>query len=307
MTTFANAIAVNKTLTSLNLSGNHVGPDLADALLATVDKSSTLAILNLENNDICSLRIGEFSGNALAHVCRALAPNASHIRELNLAGNNIQAAGVEMLLATQGLENIEVLNLSRNGLGDAGAAIAIFAAQLPNIHTLDLSNNGIVDATPLSVLAKGTASLRTLNVAHNVLGDGPLDSFTTFIDAVANRNQLVSLDISGNELGGKHTGCLAFLSHTATPPFETLLLQQNPSIPLEDIIKIIQGLARNTSIRTVKFTSQEGDHEPILAALDAMLQQNKVICDLDAGLSVDLIEEDAVENIKQRLLMNALR
>ena len=307
MNSFAAAIAANKTLVHLNISGNHLGPDLADLLLATIDKAPALTILNVENNDMCGARVGDFNGKALAHIARALTPSTSNIRELNLAGNNIQGSGAELLIATKGLQQVEILNLGRNGLGDAGAAIAAFAAQLPRLHTLDLSNNGIVDAAPLATLAKVTNSIQHLNLAHNLLGDGSLDSFVAFIDAVANRPQIVSLNLSANELVDAHTKSIAFLCHTATPPFEGLNLQQNPMIPLEDIIKLIQALARNTSIKAFKITSQEGDHEPILAALDAMLQQNKVLCDIDVGLSVELIEEGAVESVKQRLLLNALR
>lgn len=312
MLQFAAALASNQTLTSLNIAGNHLGPELAADFLSTITQAAgRLKTLDLESNEICGLHHGEFHDSAIRSIAQALATETCAISNLNLSGNHVQASGIQALLEVgpAALHSVEELNLSRNGLGDEG--LSLLARQLPfleRLTTVFLSHNTLFDPTPLTHALRTSPSIRNVHLDHNLLGDCKSNtSLVDLIDVIGNKPQYESLDLSCNELRDEHAKALAYLCHTATPPFRSLLLQGNPAITIDETIKMVQALARNTSIRVFKCSAQEGDHLPLIQAIQQALIQNKTLEDVDVGLSLDVVDErDIIADIKRQLLQNAL-
>lgn len=313
MLQFAAALRENQSLTSLNIAGNHLGPELAADFLSTItDVAGRLRSINLESNELCGGHIGEYDDRAIRSLALALGTVGCGLQDVNLAGNYIQPQGVHTLV-TAGeypLHSVTKLNLSRNGLSDAG--VNLLGTCVPNLGMLtelNLSHNYILDPTPLTLALRTNPSIRHVHLSHNLLGDcSANNSLVELIDVIGGKPQYETLDLSFNELRDDHAKALAYLCHTATPPFRTLLLQGNPAISIDETIKMLQALARNTSIRAFRTTAQDqGDHLILLQCIQQTLMQNKTLEDVDVGLSLDVLDElTLIAGIKQQLLQNAL-
>lgn len=313
MLQFASALRENTSLTSLNVAGNHLGPELAADFLSTIaEVAGRLRSINLESNELCGGHLGEYDDRAISCLAAALGSEACALQDVNLAGNYIQALGMQTLTTTgtYPLHSVTTLNLSRNGLGDDG--VALLGNCLPNLGMLtdiNLAHNNILDPTPLTMALRTNPSIRHVQLSHNLLGDCKTNnSLVELIDVIGGKPQYETLDLSYNELRDDHAKALAYLCHTATPPFQTMLLQGNPSISIDETIKMLQALARNTSIRVFKTTAQDqGDHLVLLQCIQQTLMQNKTLEDIDVGLSLDVLDEQVlISEIKQQLLQNAL-
>lgn len=308
MMSFASALASNQSLFHLNLAGNHLGSELAGDLLSTLampNVLSRLTCLNLESNEI----FGE-SDRAVRAVGAALGSPDCGIVDLNLAGNNLHPNGLQLMIEAGGstvFHSLFSLNLSRNYLGDDG--LTLLCGQLLNdrLCELHLDGNQIVNPAPLTRVLRATNSLRHVYLARNLLGDcAHSQALIDLIDAIGNRAQFESLDLSHNQLTSAHAKALAYLCHTATSPFTTLLLQNNPSVSIDEIIKMLQALLHNTSLRVFKASAPEGDHLPILTTLHQTLIKNRNLVEVDCGLSLDLAEEPLTAEVQTMLLRNAL-
>jgi Ran GTPase-activating protein (RanGAP) involved in mRNA processing and transport len=308
MQSFAAALAANKSLKSLAIGQNHMGPDLGELLLSSVD-ATRLEELCIEGNDICGYCLGEFDGKALFCLARFLAFPQCPLKRLFISGNNIQQRGVDILLADpNAMHSLEVLDISRSRLCDGGiSALSQRIGDLPRLHTIDLSYNDFSDPSPIARALRVTDSIEHVTLEGNYIGDCPSpDALITLIDSISSRKQVRSLNVNRNELNDDHARALAFFCHTATPPFSRLYAQHNPAISLPETIKMLQALSRNVAIEVLKVTAQEGDHFAVLEALLGVLENNSHLKDVDCGLSLDVLDDNAVKKIQQKLLQNAL-
>jgi len=129
---------------------------------------------------------GWFTSNSLAEV---LAVGMPRLRELDLSGCDLGAAGAE-LLANQETDlgasfpdyvapppfapgQLRVLVLAATQLGDAGARLLFAADHLSELETLDLTQCRMTDPETLTALRDAPAmrALRRLGLAGNALGD----------------------------------------------------------------------------------------------------------------------------------------
>ncbi len=197
----AATLAANKTLTTLDISGNNIGVAGATALAA----NQTLTTLNVRHN-----KIGDAGAVALAAN--------KLLKTLNISLNKIGVAGATALAANQTLTTLDVsfyndigvagatalaknqtlttLDVSWNNIGVAGAT-ALAANQ--TLTTLNVSNNNIGNAGATALAANQT--LMTLNVCGNKIGD-------TGATALAANQTLTTLDISYNQIGAKDATAL---------------------------------------------------------------------------------------------------
>jgi Leucine-rich repeat (LRR) protein len=133
-------------LTSLDLTGNRIGDEGAQALKGLV---------NLTRLDMAGNEIGAAGATALKGLV--------NLTRLNLAGNEI---GDEGAPALEGLVNLTSLNLAGNEIGDKGVQAL---KGLVNLTSLDLSYNNI-GAEGAQAL-KGLVNLTSLDLAGNEVGD----------------------------------------------------------------------------------------------------------------------------------------
>jgi len=158
-------------LTSLDLTGNRIGDEGAQALKGLV---------NLTRLDMAGNEIGAAGATALKGLV--------NLTRLNLAGNEI---GDEGAPALEGLVNLTSLNLAGNEIGAAGAPAL---EGLVNLTRLDLAGNEIGDEGAPAL--EGLVNLTSLNLAGNEIGDKGVQALKGLVN-------LTSLDLSYNNIGAE--------------------------------------------------------------------------------------------------------
>jgi internalin A len=167
------ALLAIDSLTSLDLTGNQIGEEGAEAIAGFTDFSS------LDLGDM-----GIARGDNISSL--------TALTSLDLANNSIGDAGAEAIGSLAGLT---ALDLADNQIGDAGAEAI---GSLAGLTALNLANNKIGDAGAEAI--GSLAGLTALDLADNQIDDKG-------VSAIVSLTELVSLNLSGNRLGDR--GCQA--------------------------------------------------------------------------------------------------
>lgn len=182
----------NKTLFYLNLSFNNIGSNGVKYLADTLRTNQTLIYINLANNNICSVG-GLYLANAL-RVNQVL-------KSLNLYDNFISNAAVqsfsESLMINHGLQN---LNLHKNVIGSDGAKYLATALETNNtLQNLFLGGNNIGSKGAHSIAAalKINTSLRILDLQVNNIG---VEGAKSLAEALKVNHVLENLNLHLNEI-----------------------------------------------------------------------------------------------------------
>ncbi|XP_068753259.1 nucleotide-binding oligomerization domain-containing protein 2-like [Montipora capricornis] len=211
---FSQAVAVNTSLTTLNLSENFFGAEAATSLSQALAVNTSLTTLDLSGNSI-----GDEGATSLS---QALAVNTS-LTTLRLPTSLIGAEGATSLSQALAVNTyVTTLDLSRNSIGDEGASSlsqtlafgfagnyigdegAASLSQALSVNSsltaLDLSGNSIGDevATSLSQFLAVNTSLTTLNLHYNSIG---AEGATLLSQALAVNTSLTTLDLLYNPIG----------------------------------------------------------------------------------------------------------
>lgn len=182
----ANALAKNKTLTTLDISENEIckavsdGPYTANgvkALAEALEENKVLRYLNLSQNQLCGIAaIGpimsddEYSDEGISALANAMKTNQSLMR-LDISKNTITSKGA-VALAPALLVNVALkeLNLQGNLVGAEGAKAIGEALEKNRVLTaLNLANNQIRDqgAAAIAEALRGNRVLTSLDVRGN--------------------------------------------------------------------------------------------------------------------------------------------
>jgi hypothetical protein len=166
-----------------------------DALLTLLENHhATLKIFNLSSSDGTPL---SFSGSQLTRLRDFL--HSVRIDQLDLAGQNLGAIGLSLMM--EGLSNVSwrALDISRNQLKDRGISVlAELLPEAPALTSLKLSGNGMTDDGAyllFDALQQGIQVLDTLthlDVSDNLAGKSGL----TQLLAVFYNRSLTSLALS---------------------------------------------------------------------------------------------------------------
>ena len=291
---FADAMAANKTLVEVNLSGNHFGPDMSAAILSRLSEAEQLTDLAFANNEMCSAAGGtDFTFAALAHIYAALEKKGSLLSALDLSGNFVQykgimaltrgpeAAGVALAGAASGvdpepapiaasptladfsgvLRGLVSLNLSRNNISDEG--LGLLTKDLASgsvIVNLNLSDNALTSPLPLVRLIRSDkCHLTNLDVSRNRFGadgsDNGVTAFGSFCAAVTMSPDLLSLNIGANELTDAHAPAVGAICRAYGSSLRELLLPGNALMSTHAVCSLIADLRANASLSTVRLTA----------------------------------------------------
>jgi hypothetical protein len=147
-------IGALKRLVTLNLADNFVSD------LAPLSDLKMLRVLNLSNNQMCDLKLVNFS--SIENL---------QLRELDLGNNHCDnGEALRDISRLSSLADIEVLDLRNNHIEDIKPL-----THLSDLRSLDLRVNQIIDIEPLQQLTK----LEELNLRENVISDlSPLTGLT---------------------------------------------------------------------------------------------------------------------------------
>jgi Ran GTPase-activating protein (RanGAP) involved in mRNA processing and transport len=228
----ADALKVNKTLTTLDLSFNKINAKGAEALADALKVNKTLTKLRLAGN-----KIDAKGAEALAD---ALEINQT-LTKLDVSFSNFGAGGAVALLlvgAPGGNKTLTTLDLQDNQLGAEGAQALASALRInKTLTTLDLSDNDIGDvgAEALASRLRGNTTLTKLKIKDNAISD---DGAVALVRALRGNTTLTTLDLCDNEFESDDVLSL----HRALqdiPTLATLILKddviQPSSIPQFDL------------------------------------------------------------------------
>ncbi|XP_048016449.1 NACHT, LRR and PYD domains-containing protein 12-like isoform X4 [Megalobrama amblycephala] len=198
----ASALRSNPShLRELDLSGNYLGDSGVKLFSAGLkNPHCKLEILRLKSCDI--------TGESCAPLALALRSNPSHLRELDLSGNNLGYRGLKLF--SNELKNpqckLEILRLSRCGVTGEGCAALVSALRSNPSHLreLDLSGNNL-GYSGVKLLSDGLEKLHCtldkLKLSHCGVTD---EGFAALASALrSNPSHLRELDLSGNKLGDR--------------------------------------------------------------------------------------------------------
>ncbi|XP_057187774.1 uncharacterized protein si:ch211-196h16.5 [Triplophysa rosa] len=231
-------------LRDLNLSGNYLG-DLGVKLLSGGLKNPNC---KLETLVLWDCGVTEEGCVALSS---ALKSNPSHLRKLNLSGNNLGGSGVKLLSAR--LKNpsckLETLELSRCGVTDDGCD-GLAAALRSNSHLrdLNLSDNNL-GSTGVKLISAGlenpNCKLETLQLSDCGVAD---KGCVALASALISNSHLRELNLSRNKLGGSGVKMLSAGLKNPNCKLEKLVLW-DCGVTDKGCAALASGLRSNSHLR----------------------------------------------------------
>uniref|UniRef100_A0A061SAY4 Leucine-rich repeat-containing protein loc400891-like n=1 Tax=Tetraselmis sp. GSL018 TaxID=582737 RepID=A0A061SAY4_9CHLO len=265
----ASALKVNRTVSTLRLGDNHLGPEAAVKLVEAISGNNSITELDLSRN-----RIGHEGCKAIAKL---LAPKASEIRHLNLSNNKLlDRDAVALCEVLSNNTTMQELDMSSNLLAEkAGVAIGGMVQQNVGLKEIHLGWN-CMRGKGCKALAEGLAGnvgIQVLNVSWNGMGDL---GATAFGEMLKVNTGLVELSASGNGIGVE--GALALAAGIGlSESLAAVFLDQNDfrsegGLAMKDAVERNKGLVM---LRMENTNSPAGVRAHMDALLNARLEQQE--------------------------------
>lgn len=191
-TGLASIVIKNKSLTTLHLANNKLGP-MAIEVIQALENISTLTILDLDNN--------KMSGSISAHLAFVIRKNPSLV-ELHLSNNDLKASVGTILHALQDHSNLQVLNLNQNKIPETFCqSIALVIQNNCSLHDLRLGFNNLKSSLDVILLElKKIEFLKVLNLNDVGLSGEIVHTLTDLLTNENYYDSLKELHLSNNKL-----------------------------------------------------------------------------------------------------------
>ena len=203
-------VNTNSSLCHINLSGNNITNQAAEALSVGIAKNTILQHLELES---CNLH-----GNGLKSICTVIKDknlrtlNLNHncitdqvaddlarfiiigcIENLQLKGCSLKHNGIKVLIKSlTKIKSLKFLDLSHNRISDISLEVAAVISCNTNLEHLDLSYCELLEGTMIEMFETKCSILKVLNLDDNQICDSVADYMGNFI-CNASRLQWLSL------------------------------------------------------------------------------------------------------------------
>jgi len=309
---FFTALAANKSLMTLELSGQVIGPDGARDLSVAIEKHPCLTALGLNANaiqdvgaldlasalarmgprsplrslDLRGNKLAEPAARALADVLKAGVP----LQQLLLYNNGICHRGAVALASAleQPGSTLTNLDLQANNIGDVGAS-ALAHAVLHNSALLTLGLRGcqIADlgASALATALGSNSTLTSIDLYANSVGDKGVSELCSHLK-MNEKSALSSLELDGNSFRTAGCDSLAGLLRTSTSL--TTLALSSRSVGNEGLAALAEALAHDGALTTLVLRGDAPRDEGVVA-IGRSLRTNATLTELD--LDYTLISE----------------
>jgi uncharacterized protein (TIGR02996 family) len=268
-------------------------------------------------------------GDRLAKLVQS--PLLSHIRELDLSGNELGNRGPILLSKSKHLVRLDALDLSFNEFGDKGLQALADSPVLGTLRSLQITDNGGFGVPGLRALANsphltelirldvsgnslsdieirplfdGSASrnLRQLLLHSNRLGDSGTAAFVESLVFAKMAEQDRVIDLSGVDMGPTGARALAAARHLAT--VEALYLEGN-SIG-DHGLAALAASEHLTHVRILSLKENRISDDGVLALARSDLMETLRVLDLTGNVvredSLDRLREASVAHNWQRQL-----
>ena len=221
--TFAEAIAVNKTLHKLDISNNHLPDDVAVTMGECLKINNSLKELNMSHSNIHSkggiklaeaikvnkslekldISLNDISDDGAVAIGDCLKNNNS-LKELNMSHSNIHSkGGIKLAEAIKVNKSLEKLDISLNDISDDGAVAIGDCLKINNsLKELNMSHSNIHSkgGIKLAEAIKVNKSLEKLDISHNGISD---DGAVAIGDCLKINNSLKELNMSHSNIHSK--------------------------------------------------------------------------------------------------------
>ena len=278
--------ANDPTLTTIDLSWNHIGEAGAQALAEALKINTSVTTIALYQNNI-----GDAGAQALAE---ALKTNTS-VKEIDLKGNNIGEAGAQALAEALKINtSVTTIALYQNNIGDAGeqAVQQIMAytsrneleqllqrirANDPTLTTINLSYKdiGAAGAQALAEALKTNTSVTTINLHYNNIGDAGSQALAK---ALKTNTSVTTIYLFENNIGDAGAQALAEALKTNTSV--TKIYLTNNKIGAAGAQALAEVLKTNTSVTKINLSSNK-IRDAGAQALAEALKTNTTVSTID--------------------------
>jgi uncharacterized protein (TIGR02996 family) len=126
-------------------------------------------------------------------------PTLARVRELDLFGNDLGNAGVNLLVQSAYLGGLDALDLGFNGLDLGGVRVLARSSTLPNLRELALNDNRQITGDAVRLLADSPffAGLRALDLSGNDVNDAGVRAVVESLSF----GRLSALKLAENHIG----------------------------------------------------------------------------------------------------------
>jgi len=164
--------------------------------IAEMSSVTTLTKFNVSHNNI--------TDDAAESIAHFLSQNCK-LEELNLAYNELKAAGTIKIAKMSSITSLRKFNISNNSITEDGAeSVAHFLSQNFKLEEIDLAHNGLKAAGAIKIAKMSSiVNLKKLYIGGNEITDDAAESLAHFL---SQNCKLEELDLTYNEL--KSTGAI---------------------------------------------------------------------------------------------------
>ncbi|XP_065919171.1 protein NLRC5-like isoform X2 [Dysidea avara] len=308
--TFAEAIAVNKTLHKLDISNNHLPDDVVVTMGECLKIDNSLKELNMCHNSIHSkgglklaeaikvnkslekldISFNDISDDGAVAIGDCLKNNNS-LKELDMRSNKIHSkGGIKLAEAIKVNKSLEKLDISDNDISDDGAvAIEDCLKNNNSLKELNMQCNKIHSkgGMRLAEAIKVNKSLEKLDISDNDISD---DGAVAIGDCLKNNTSLKELNMQCNKIHSKGGMRLAE-AIKVNKSLEKLDISDN-DISDDGAVAIGDCLKNNTSLKELNMRSNKIHNRGGIKLAEA-IKVNKSLEKLDISDN-DISDDGAV-------------